>query len=132
MSRSFVSEIELGEHGMNLGRLYTLARALGVRPADLVEIHNQMTIRISTMTGYCPTVTTDDDITAFLRTFGERLHRERQRRHLSQEDFAALIGLDRTFYGALERGERGCNIIRLPQLADALGLSLGELLPPAG
>ena len=114
---------------MNLGRLYVLARALDVGLADLASVHEQMTIRIPTMTGYCPTVTTDDDITVFRRAFGERLHRERQRRHLSQEDFAALLGLDRTFYGALERGERGCNIGRLPAISRGLGLSLGELLP---
>ena len=104
--------------------------ALDVGLADLVDLHEQMTIRISTMTSYCPTVTTDDDIITFLRAFGARLRQERERRHLSQEDFAALIGLDRTFYGALERGDRGCNIARLSTMSRALGVPLDKLLPP--
>src|SRR6266550_6977882 len=36
ISRNFVSLIEHGEHGMNLVRLFALARALGVEPAQLL------------------------------------------------------------------------------------------------
>jgi DNA-binding XRE family transcriptional regulator len=71
----------------------------------------------TTMTGYCPAVTTDEQAAAVLRAFGARLRRERERRQLSQEAFAALMELDRTFYGALERGDRGCNIARLPAMS---------------
>ena len=71
-----------------------------------------------------------DDPGAYVRAFGKTLHLERVRRGLSQEDFAELVGLHRTFYGAVERGDRGCNIDKLPAIARGLGCQPGELLPP--
>src|SRR6266566_7292232 len=37
ISRNFVSLIEHGEHGMNLVRLFALARALEIEPAQLLR-----------------------------------------------------------------------------------------------
>jgi len=54
---------------------------------------------------------------------------ERARRRMSQAQFGDLIGVDRTFYGALERGQRGVNISRLPDMAAGLGLPVRDLLP---
>jgi transcriptional regulator with XRE-family HTH domain len=70
-----------------------------------------------------------DDPAAYVRAFGRTLHVERVRRGLTQEVFAELVGLHRTFYGAVERGERGCNIDKLPSIARGLGCQPGELLP---
>ena len=70
-----------------------------------------------------------DDPAEYLRAFGKTLHVQRVRRGLSQEEFAELLGLHRTFYGALERGERGCNLDKLPAVARGLGCQPGELLP---
>ena len=71
-----------------------------------------------------------DDPAVYVRAFGKTLHVERVRRGLSQEEFADLVGLHRTFYGALERGDRGCNVDKLPAIARGLGCQPGELLPP--
>jgi transcriptional regulator with XRE-family HTH domain len=71
-----------------------------------------------------------DDPAAYVRTFGLALHLQRVKRGMSQEAFAELVGLHRTFYGAVERGERGCNIDKLPAIARGLGCQPGELLPP--
>lgn len=71
-----------------------------------------------------------DDPAAYVRAFGRTLHLERVRRGLSQEEFAELVGLHRTFYGAVERGDRGCNIDKLPAIARGLGCQPAELLPP--
>lgn len=70
-----------------------------------------------------------DDPVTYVRAFGKTLHLERVRRGLSQEEFAELVGLHRTFYGALERGERGCNIDKLPAIARGLDCQPGELFP---
>lgn len=69
------------------------------------------------------------DPAQYVRAFGKTLHVERVRRGLSQEAFAELVGLHRTFYGAVERGERGCNIGKLPAIARGLGCQPAELLP---
>ena len=74
--------------------------------------------------------TGSDDPAAYVRAFGKTLHLERVRRGLSQEDFAELVGLHRTFYGSVERGDRGCNIDKLPTIARGLGCQPGDLLPP--
>ena len=72
-----------------------------------------------------------DERRAYLKAFGGNLKIERVKRGLSQEEFADLIGLHRTFYGQLERGQRGFNIAELPGIARALGLRQADLLPEA-
>lgn len=76
------------------------------------------------------TETGSDNPAEYVRAFGKTLHLERVRRGLNQEDFAELVGLHRTFYGAVERGDRGCNIDKLPAIARGLGCQPGDLLPP--
>jgi transcriptional regulator with XRE-family HTH domain len=66
---------------------------------------------------------------AFVTAFGRRLRVERTRRGLSQAKFADLLGVNRMFYGALERGRRGVNISRLPGMAVGLGMPVSDLLP---
>jgi transcriptional regulator with XRE-family HTH domain len=47
---------------------------------------------------------------------------------LSQEQFAELCGLHRTYVGAIERGERNVTISTLEVIAKALNVSVPELL----
>ena len=46
----------------------------------------------------------------------------------SQEQFALAAGLDRTYVGALERGERNPTLANVEKLAEALGVEVRELL----
>ena len=57
-----------------------------------------------------------------------RAHREGK--GLSQEAFADLCGLHRTYVGSVERSERNVTLSTLEALGGALGLSLPELLTP--
>jgi DNA-binding XRE family transcriptional regulator len=66
---------------------------------------------------------------AFLLAFGLGLKLQRVKRGLSQEEFADLIGMHRTFYGQLERAQRGTNISELPHIARALDVTVRSLLP---
>lgn len=66
---------------------------------------------------------------AYLKAFGMNLKLKRIARGLSQEGFAELLGLHRTFVGQLERGQRGVNIVQLPRIAAALGVPQADLLP---
>lgn len=45
----------------------------------------------------------------------------------SQEDFALEIGLDRTYMGGVERGERNVAVLNLRKIAAGLGVSVGDL-----
>ena len=59
--------------------------------------------------------------------FGANLRAERDKAGLSQEALAHIAGLDRTFVGQVERGERNVSIDNMSKLAKALGLKLSDL-----
>jgi transcriptional regulator with XRE-family HTH domain len=59
---------------------------------------------------------------------GTRIRELRKARSLSQEAFAAECGLDRTYLGGIERGERNVAIRNLALIARTLGISMSELL----
>ena len=63
----------------------------------------------------------------FAKQFGERVRTLRKRKGLSQEAFADLVGLDRTYISGIERGIRNPSLFCLKILADALDTSLEKL-----
>lgn len=63
-----------------------------------------------------------------LKRFGETLREHRQRAGLSQEKLAAKAGIDRTYVGGAERGERNVALVNIVRLAEALNVSPAELL----
>jgi transcriptional regulator with XRE-family HTH domain len=65
-----------------------------------------------------------DDI---LATFGRRMRQLRTTAGLSQEGFAARCGLDRTYIGGIERGERNVSLRNIEVIASALGISISKL-----
>ena len=62
------------------------------------------------------------------RTLGENLRRYRQSRGLSQEAFADLLGVHRTYMGGIERGERNLTLKSLERIADNIDVKPVELL----
>ncbi len=48
----------------------------------------------------------------------------------SQETLALNAGLDRTFVGAIERAERNITLATAEKLAEALGMTVADLLTP--
>lgn len=66
----------------------------------------------------------DQDIIAL---FGQRVRMLRKVRELSQEAFADLAGLDRSYVGGAERGERNVSLVNIKKLADALEISVEKL-----
>jgi len=67
-------------------------------------------------------------VPADLKRFGERLRRLRKARGFSQEAFAAKCGLDRTYIGGVERGERNLGLLNVLRIAEALGVRCSELM----
>jgi transcriptional regulator with XRE-family HTH domain len=63
-----------------------------------------------------------------LKRFGERLRRLRvQKGFTSQMDFALKAGLDRTYLGGIERGERNVALKNIEKIAKTLGVNIEEL-----
>jgi transcriptional regulator with XRE-family HTH domain len=54
------------------------------------------------------------------RRVGQNLRRYRLERGLSQEAFAEIVGVHRTYMGGLERGERNLTLKSLERLAAAI------------
>lgn len=63
-------------------------------------------------------------------TLAENLLAFRRRQQLSQEGLAELCNLHRTYLGSVERGERNVTLSTLEALAQAVGVSVPELLSP--
>lgn len=64
-------------------------------------------------------------------SLGDVIRSRRSALGYSQESFAERVGLHRTYIGAIERGERNLSLHNLVRIADALGLSLSELVAEA-
>jgi transcriptional regulator with XRE-family HTH domain len=55
----------------------------------------------------------------------------RVRRGYNQESFAARAGVDRSYYGAIERGEFNVTLDTIVKIASGLGVNGGDLLAAA-
>lgn len=67
-----------------------------------------------------------------LAAMGRCIRQQREHQKIAQEEFAALAGLDRSYYGGVERGERNVSALNLVRIAVALGVEVGALFPPLG
>ncbi|ODU18414.1 MAG: hypothetical protein ABS87_14735 [Sphingomonas sp. SCN 67-18] len=68
-----------------------------------------------------------------LRELGSRIRAQRKRVGLTQEQLALVAGVDRSYFGAVERGERNITFIVLYRLSIALKCDIAALtgnLPP--
>jgi transcriptional regulator with XRE-family HTH domain len=59
--------------------------------------------------------------------FGARARQLRKALKLSQEKVALRAGIDRSYYGAIERGENNVSLINIQRIADALEVETVEL-----
>ena len=59
--------------------------------------------------------------------FGEKIRVLRKERDLSQEAFADLCELDRTYISGIERGLRNVSLRNIEAIANALEVSLSDL-----
>ena len=65
-------------------------------------------------------------------TFGQRVRALRKLAGLSQEQLALKCGLDRTYIGGVERGERNISIVNIEKIARAMHLSPKDLFEGEG
>jgi len=64
---------------------------------------------------------------SYLKALGLRIRDIRASRGYSQEKFAAVCGVHRTFMGAIERGESNVSFQNILRIATAAGVSLESL-----
>jgi transcriptional regulator with XRE-family HTH domain len=63
-----------------------------------------------------------------LRALGHAIRQVREDRSLSQERLAELAGLHRTYISSVEQGRRNLSIENIHRIANALGVSMTELV----
>jgi len=66
-----------------------------------------------------------------LTKFGERVRDLRKEKGFSQELLAHKAGFHRTYIGMVERAERNITLVNIEKLANALEISIDELLKMA-
>ncbi len=62
-----------------------------------------------------------------LMRFGEAVRKLRQERQISQEEFADLCGLHRTYISDIELGKRNVSLENIEKIAMALAISISDL-----
>ena len=68
------------------------------------------------------------------QTFGKAVRAARLRANISQEKLSDRSGLDRTYIGGVERGERNPSLVSLQKIAKGLNITLSALfadVPPS-
>lgn len=60
--------------------------------------------------------------------FGRNVHLRRKELGISQEKLAEKAGLHRTYIGMIERAEKNITLINIERLANALNMSVSQLL----
>jgi transcriptional regulator with XRE-family HTH domain len=66
--------------------------------------------------------------TEIQRRFGRRIQELRYKKGMtSQMSLANKAGLDRTYIGGIERGERNVGLVNIQKIAKALDVSIEEL-----
>jgi len=66
--------------------------------------------------------------TDILVKFGRKVRERRRALGISQEDFAELAGVHRTYVGMIERGEKNITLRNISKFAKALKQPINDLL----
>ncbi len=60
--------------------------------------------------------------------FGRNVSRKRKRNKISQEEFARLSGVERSYISSIERGNRNVSISVAYKISQALEVSIDDLI----
>ena len=61
------------------------------------------------------------------KKFGQRIKTLRKEKGMTQEDLAFKVGVDRSYMGFIERGEKNVTLMRLIAIAKAFKISISDL-----
>ena len=65
---------------------------------------------------------------SILQIFGDNVRKYRHKMQLSQEDFAELADVHRTYVGMIERAEKNITLLNMQKFAKALHVTISDLL----
>jgi transcriptional regulator with XRE-family HTH domain len=65
------------------------------------------------------------------RSFGYACKFYREQLNLSQEKFALMISMDRTYYASVEAGKRNVSLQNIKKIADGFNIPMSKLLATA-
>lgn len=68
----------------------------------------------------------NDDEERVKQEFGRRLREIRKSKKISQEALALSCGLDRTYIGGVERGERNISLVNIHRIARAIDMPVEQ------
>ena len=68
-------------------------------------------------------MTTDERVVAF----GQRVREVRKAKGISQEKLVELAGIDRSYMGNIERGEKNVTLKKVYEICDALEIDINKL-----
>lgn len=71
-----------------------------------------------------------DEPTEIKIKFGRHVRKLREGRGYSQEEFADLCNLDRSYIGGVERGERNVSLVNIIRISSGLQITAAELFAP--
>ena len=69
-------------------------------------------------------MTTDERMIAF----GRRVREARKNKGISQESLAEMAGIDRSYMGNIERGEKDVTLKKVYEICDALEVDINDLV----
>ena len=69
-------------------------------------------------------MTTDERMIAFVR----RVREVRKSKGISQERLAEMAGIDRSYMGNIERGEKNVTLKKVYEICDALDIEIQDLI----
>ena len=69
-------------------------------------------------------MTTDEGMVAF----GKRVREVRKAKGISQEKLAEMAGIDRSYMGNIERGEKNITLKKIYEICDALQIDIKILI----
>lgn len=72
------------------------------------------------------------DPEALYRVFGKRLREVREQKNVPQQELATLSGLTRSSIANIESGKQRVLLHQVLQFAEALHVTVGELVPSTG
>ena len=64
----------------------------------------------------------------YCNAFGDAVRKARTKAGLTQEELADRSGIDRSYIGGVERGERNPTLVVICKIAIGLGIQLNELI----
>ena len=68
-----------------------------------------------------------ESLSATHKRLGQRINELRKENEMTQEDLAFKVGVDRSYMGFVERGEKNPTLKKLIKIAQILKVSLSEL-----